>query len=204
MRSTALPKALSQQPKVAEVKVAKLPLNINPTLTLSGNTTESREQVGQGGIHDHRGDETGRMNATELNALHNPLIVLLVMVVGLGAGLIYQLDQTLTSAKRELAQQQVQMREARTRLQKSGDEKDVIVRYLPSYQYLQRLGFVGDEQRLNWLEGLRLSNQQAQLFGVQYQIGSQQPYPYAAELDPGQLDAAPVGDETQFPVAARR
>jgi hypothetical protein len=108
-------------------------------------------------------------------------------VAGLGAGIIYQLDQMLTSSRLELAQQQSQMREARTRLQKSGDEKDIIVRYLPNYQYLQSIGFAGDEQRLNWLEGLRLANQQAQLFGVQYQIGSQQPYPYAAELEPGQL-----------------
>jgi uncharacterized coiled-coil protein SlyX len=126
------------------------------------------------------------MSAAELKALQTPLIIL-VIVIALGAGFIYQLDQTLTTSKRELAQHQAQMREARTRLQKSGEEKEVIVRYLPNYQYLQRIGFVGDEQRLNWLEGLRLSNQQAQLFGVQYQIGSQQPYPYAAELNPGQL-----------------
>lgn len=126
------------------------------------------------------------MNATELRALQTPLIILLI-VIALGAGLIYQLDQTLTTSKRELAQHQAQMSEARTRLQKSGQEKEIIVRYLPNYQYLQRVGFVGDEQRLSWLEGLRLANQQTQLFGVQYQIGSQQPYPYAAELNPGQL-----------------
>jgi uncharacterized coiled-coil protein SlyX len=126
------------------------------------------------------------MKAAELKALQTPLIILII-VIGLGAGAIYQLDQTLTTTKRELAQHQAQMREARTRLQKSGEEKEIIVRYLPNYQYLQRIGFVGDEQRLNWLEGLRLANQQAQLFGVQYQIGSQQPYPYTADLNPGQL-----------------
>ena len=126
------------------------------------------------------------MNAAELKALQAPLIIL-VIVLGLGAGVVYQLDQTLSATKRELAQQQAQMLEARTRLQKSGEEKELIVRYLPNYEYLQRIGFVGDEKRLNWLEGLRLSNQQAQLFGVQYQIGSQQQYPYAAELNPGQL-----------------
>ncbi|MEO7727749.1 MAG: hypothetical protein ABIS45_10895, partial [Burkholderiales bacterium] len=38
---------LAQQPNVAEVKVAKLPLNISPGLTLSGNTTDSREQAGK-------------------------------------------------------------------------------------------------------------------------------------------------------------
>ncbi len=39
--------ALSRQPNVAEVKVVKLPLNISPGLTLSGNTTDSREQAGK-------------------------------------------------------------------------------------------------------------------------------------------------------------
>ena len=126
------------------------------------------------------------MNPAELKALQTPLIIL-VIVLGLGAGIVYQLDQTLSATKRDLAQHQGQMREARTRLQKSGEEKELIVRFLPNYEYLQRIGFVGDEKRLSWLEGLRLSNQQAQLFGVQYQIGSQQQYPYAAELNPGQL-----------------
>ena len=38
---------LSQQPEVAEVRVVKMPLNINPSLTLTGNTTESLEQTGK-------------------------------------------------------------------------------------------------------------------------------------------------------------
>ena len=126
------------------------------------------------------------MNANDLRALRNPLL-LLIMVVAMGVGAVYFTDQTLELANRELAQQQKQLREARSRLQKSGDEKEIIIRYLGSYQYLQRLGFAGEEQRINWLEGLRLANQQAQLFGIDYQIGVQQPYPYANELDPGQL-----------------
>ena len=39
--------ALSQQPNVGEVKVAKLPLNISPGLTLSGSTTDTRDQAGK-------------------------------------------------------------------------------------------------------------------------------------------------------------
>lgn len=38
---------LSKQPNIGEVKVVKLPLNISPGLTLSGNTTDSREQAGK-------------------------------------------------------------------------------------------------------------------------------------------------------------
>ncbi len=126
------------------------------------------------------------MNASDLRALKGPLTAL-IAVVAIGASLLYYTDLTLKGAKRELAQQQNQLRDARTRLQKSGDEKETIVRYRNSYQYLQRLGFVGDEQRINWLDGLRFANQQTQLFGVDYQISTQQPYPYASELDPGQL-----------------
>ena len=126
------------------------------------------------------------MNANDLRALRTPLIVL-VMVAVIGAGLIYYGNLTLEQTRFALAQQQDKLREARTRLQKSGEEKDIIVHYLNNYQFLQRLGFVGDEQRINWLDGLRLANQQTQLFGVDYQISAQQPYPYARELDPGQL-----------------
>jgi hypothetical protein len=38
---------LSKQPNIGEVKVVKLPLNISPGLTLSGNTTDSRDQAGK-------------------------------------------------------------------------------------------------------------------------------------------------------------
>ena len=38
---------IAQQPGVAEVKVVKLPLDINPGQTLAGNTTEASEQAGK-------------------------------------------------------------------------------------------------------------------------------------------------------------
>jgi hypothetical protein len=126
------------------------------------------------------------MNADDLKALRNPLILLMIIVAA-GVAAIYYLDLSLVAARRDFAQQTNQMREARTRLQRSGDEKQIIVRHLPAYQNLERIGFIGEEQRLNWVEGLRLSNQQTQLFGIVYQIGPQQPYPYSADLNPGQL-----------------
>lgn len=38
---------LSKREEVAEVKIIKMPLDINPSLSLSGNTTENREQIGK-------------------------------------------------------------------------------------------------------------------------------------------------------------
>jgi hypothetical protein len=126
------------------------------------------------------------MNLNALRALKAPLAAL-IAVIAIGASLLYYIDFTLTSSKRALAQQQSQLRDARARLQKSRDENEIIARYLDSYQYLQRVGLIGDEQRLNWLDAIRFTNQQTRSFGVDYQIGTQQPYPYASELDPGQL-----------------
>jgi len=115
-----------------------------------------------------------------------PLLALLVALLA-AAGAVYYSDMLLREGLRQLRFEEAQSREARVRLQKSGDEKDMIVRYLGSYQELQRLGFAGDEQRINWLDGLRLANERADLFGVDYQIGAQSQYPYAADLNPGDL-----------------
>jgi hypothetical protein len=126
------------------------------------------------------------MNQEDLQALKAPLLVLLLVLLA-GAGAIYYTDRLKAGVSEQLAQQQKQLKEARTRLQKSGDERDVIVRYLDSYRQLERAGFIGEEQRINWLDGLRVANQQADLFGVDYQIGTQTSYPYAASYNPGQV-----------------
>ena len=118
--------------------------------------------------------------------LKNPLLVLLAVALAAAAA-IYYTDQMMTVASRQLVQQQSQLKDARIRLQRSGDEKDIIVNHLDRFRQLQRIGFVGEEQRINWLDGLRLSNQQADLFGVDYQIEAQKPYPYSADFNPGQI-----------------
>jgi hypothetical protein len=126
------------------------------------------------------------MNPNVLRALKAPLVTL-VAVVTIGTSLHYYIDFELTQAKRTLAQQQIKLRGARAQLQKARDDNAIIARYLNRYQSLQRIGLIGDEQRINWLDALRFANQQGRLFGVSYQIGAQQPYPYAGEFDPGQL-----------------
>jgi hypothetical protein len=126
------------------------------------------------------------MNQADLKALRNPLLAVAGVAL-LGALAVYYSGRLMIAARQQLAQQQLQLKDARTRLQKSGDEKDIIVRYLEGFRQLERTGFVGEEQRINWLDGLRLANQQTDLFGVDYQIGAQTPYAYAAEFSPGPL-----------------
>ena len=126
------------------------------------------------------------MNAEEIKALRGPLL-LLVAVLACAAGAVYYTYLLHQQSQKALAQQTGQLREAQNRMQQSGDEKIVIEKYVGRYRQLQQSGFIGDEQRINWLDALRKSNERADLFGVNYEIGIQQDYPYAAELDRGKM-----------------
>ncbi len=126
------------------------------------------------------------MNGEELKALRGPLI-LLAVIIAAAAGAIYYTDLLRKQAEVTLARQQTQLREAQTRMQRSGDEKGIIVQYVDKYRQLQTAGFIGEEQRINWIDALRSANTGVDLFGVSYDIGAQQPYAYAAELAPGPI-----------------
>jgi hypothetical protein len=126
------------------------------------------------------------MTRDDLEALRIPLIVLAVTTI-LAAGLVYFSSGVLENAHKVLSQREGQLRQARMRIQNAGEEKEMIARYLAGYQQLARAGFVGDEQRINWLDSLRMANEDAGIFGVEYDISAQRPYAYAAEFNTGQL-----------------
>ena len=126
------------------------------------------------------------MNNDELKALRTPLAIL-VAVVALAGCAVYYTDLLAKKATTDLARQKGVFQTAQTRMRQSGDEKDTIVKYVDAYRDLEKSGFAGEEQRINWLDALRNANARAELFGVSYQIGVQHPYPNAAEFDPGSI-----------------
>ncbi|HUU71199.1 MAG TPA: hypothetical protein VMW70_01130 [Burkholderiales bacterium] len=74
--------------------------------------------------------------------------------------------------------------EARKRYQDSDIEKEIIARYLPQYRELERRGFIGSENRIKWIDALRIADQQTGSFGVQYQLSAQGPYKGLLSDDP--------------------
>ena len=126
------------------------------------------------------------MNSEELKALRTPLVVLLIMIALAGAA-VYYTDMLAKAAATDLSRQKGVFQTAQSRMRQSGDEKDTIVKYVESYRELEKTGFAGEEQRINWLDALRNANTRAGLFGVSYQIGIQHPYPNAAEFDAGSI-----------------
>lgn len=126
------------------------------------------------------------MNNEDLKSLRAPLAVLLVMIAVAGAA-VYYTDMLAKAAATDLARQKGVFQTAQSRIRQSGDEKDTIVKYVDTYRELEKTGFAGEEQRINWLDALRIANTRAELFGVSYQIGIQHAYPHAAEYDPGSI-----------------
>jgi hypothetical protein len=129
------------------------------------------------------------LTARHLNALKLPFAVLLIVGIA-GAGAVSWTRAQIKQAERTLAAQEAQLKEARSRFQRSGEERDLIVRFLPAFEELRKHGLIGPEERINWLEALRTANQKAQMFGAEYQISTQQPYPYAQELNAARLGMA--------------
>ena len=126
------------------------------------------------------------MRREDFEALRVPLIVLIGTLIG-AMLIVYISGNVLDSAKLNLVKREGELKQARLRIQNAGEEKEMISRYLGGYEQLARAGFVGDEQRINWLDSLRTANEEARIFGVEYDISVQRPYVYASEFNPGQL-----------------
>lgn len=126
------------------------------------------------------------MSLRDLTALRGALI-LLASTLALGTAAVVLTGRLVDQAERETQRQKAALQEARLRYQRSGDEKETIVRYLDGYEQLRREGVVGEERRINWIDGLRTANIHSELFGVDYQIGVQQPYS-GAGAGPGGIE----------------
>lgn len=109
----------------------------------------------------------------------------------LGAALIFTTllvgyaDKRQSEARQAVELQQGQLNQARQRYQSSGQEKETIIKYLPLYQQLIQDGFIGEERRLEWVDGLRNIHQQNKLFGINYTISTQEEYKPTFALNVG-------------------
>ena len=88
------------------------------------------------------------------------------------------------AAETQRRSQAAALKEARDRYQRSGEEREVILRYLPAYRKLQSEGLIGAEQRIEWIEALRAANKQAGLFGVTYQLEARKPFNLTGQGNP--------------------
>jgi hypothetical protein len=126
------------------------------------------------------------LSSADLSALSKPLVVCAVIVAAGVAGVLYS-NRAVVRADGDLAAARTQYNEARERVTRSGEEYNTIVQFTPPYRELERRGLVGEEQRLSWVDALRNANAEAQMYGVDFEVGPQQPYAFSAEVNAGSL-----------------
>ncbi len=102
--------------------------------------------------------------------------VLLVLASSLIAAVVVRWSgQAAAEARRGHEQARALLDEAVRRLAQVDEERRLIERYGPAYRQLAEAGIVGPEQRVNWIDALRLSSQSLRGFNVDYRLGGQQP-----------------------------
>jgi hypothetical protein len=124
-----------------------------------------------------------QLTAKDFRAMKMPVIALVIAAAASFAMLAFSSNQRAQSEK-HYRDQLTALQEARTRYQRSGEERETVMHYLQAYRQLEKIGFVGTEQRLNWVESLRAANAQAGLMGVEYQLTAQEPFPYVVKDNP--------------------
>lgn len=116
-----------------------------------------------------------KLTAQDWRKLQLPLITFGVALII--ATLLYSAtDSRLVKAEQALQLQNNALDQARNRYRTSGVERDTIVKYLPLYQDLIDRNFVGEEQRIDWIDGMRDINIRYKLFGISYDIDAIQDY----------------------------
>lgn len=124
-----------------------------------------------------------KLNQQDWKKLRLSIVMLIgtavVVILLIGYAQYYNANQA-----QALQLQQNQLNAARQRFQSSGLEKEMITEYLPQYQGLIDKGFIGEEQRIEWVEHLRTQHKYHKLFGIKYSIKQQEKYTptFAANL----------------------
>lgn len=120
----------------------------------------------------------------EFALLRNAVLVFLATLALSLAAVSASLWQ-LRQARFAEAAQLLERDGARSRLAHAETEKEEIRLYQPQFVELRRRGLVGPERRLDWVEAIRMIQEQRRLLPLSYEIEVQQPYRLETALPTG-------------------
>lgn len=132
-----------------------------------------------------------------------PILLVLVALVAATAGVLWSWNQSKL-ATAALQQATSALDAARKQLDHSHQQKQLIVTHSDEYKVLQSRGFIGDENRLVWIEAVQQANRDAGLYGLDYRLTPRTAAPsdLAQELALGQTRMTltfPILVETDLP-----
>lgn len=114
------------------------------------------------------------------------LIFLLVMSLGITA--IIASENFIVRVQAEQRAAQNQLNEARKQLATAHEDRENMKTYTLEYGSLLERNIIGNDQRLDWIEGLEKIHQQNRVLDFKYTIAPQQIYTPLPHLDSGNFD----------------
>ena len=104
--------------------------------------------------------------------------ILLLLVAGsLAAAGIFWSHKLNTEARTALQHQQAALDAAHARQRQGQTEARLIAQHIDAYHALIARGFIGEENRLAWIEAAQLANQDARLYGLTYTLSPREAAP---------------------------
>lgn len=115
------------------------------------------------------------MNFTvqEMKKLALPLLLLLVALLGAGAGLILWTQAEQKATARQLAAARAERSQARERLTRIAEEEKEVNDKLEVYRRLKSLHILGEEQRLEWADAMTRIRTARELLDLRYLVDRQ-------------------------------
>lgn len=109
------------------------------------------------------------MTRPPFESLKTSILLLLAAVAMAIAGIVWSHKQNAV-ARMELQRQQTALDAVHARQAQGQTEARLIAQYLDAYHALIARGFVGEENRLAWIEAVQLANRDARLYGLTYTL----------------------------------
>ncbi len=111
-----------------------------------------------------------------------------LVTLTIGGSAVFISQQFAHNAQNAKLAAQQQLTEARSKLNAARDDLENMATYTKEYSAIQRREIIGDEQRLDLIEGLETLRQRNRVLDFKYAIAPQQPYKPVMALDSGNFD----------------
>ena len=115
-------------------------------------------------------------------------ILALAASVAISAVVLYSSGQYAEKTQRDLRNTQNMLNDARNRLTAANEDKENMSIYADEYGTLIERKIIGDDQRLDWMEGMEKLRQQNRVTDFRYNIAPQKIYAPQPPVDSGNFD----------------
>ena len=115
-------------------------------------------------------------------------LLTLLLTLTIGGSAVFFSQKYATDAQKSKRVAQQHLNDARSKLNASHDDQQNMATYTQEYSAIQRRGLIGEEQRLNLIEGLDSLRRRNRVLNFTYSITPQQPYNPVPALNSGSFD----------------